>query len=384
MGIITWSPSSNDYDTGTNWSTTAVPTATDVAFFGASTFVNPSINTTFDQVGEWIFNPGASTYIFSIGTAIDFFGLGIVNGSNVTINISFRVRFYNASSSDKAVINNDHVLEYLDLSTAGNAIITNNSPGMYFMDYSSAGTAVITNNGTTYFLDSSSASSATIHTTAGATTYFYTHSNAGSAQLITEASGVVDFSGSRGSAANHRLTVGSIAGPGTYDLGGDQLTVLSGDVSGPIDDGGGFNGSGASLVKVGHGKLTLSHAFNTYSGGTGLDAGTLELAAVQAAGIGAITFAPGSHAKLRIDNAALTAHVFSTNNIDNFGKHDVLDLTGLHFHAGATAKYHPATEVLAVHSGHVTDKLTLVSPHGTHFEAASDHHGGTDVFLFFA
>jgi len=30
------------------------------------------------------------------------------------------------------------------------------------------------------------------------------------------------------------------------------------------------------------------------------------------------------------------------------------------------------------------DKLTLVSPHGTHFEAASDHHGSTDVFLFFA
>ena len=64
--------------------------------------------------------------------------------------------------------------------------------------------------------------------------------------------------------------------------------------------------------------------------------------------------------------------------------HDFLDLTGLHFHAGATAKYHPATEVLDVHSGHRTDKLTLVSPHGTHFEAASDHHGGTDVFLVFA
>ena len=80
---------------------------------------------------------------------------------------------------------------------------------------------------------------------------------------------------------------------------------------------------------------------------------------------------------------ALSGHVFG-NEIDFFGKHDILDLAGLHFHAGATAKYHPATEVLAVHSGHTTDKLTLVSPHGTHFEAASDHHGGTDVFLFFA
>jgi autotransporter-associated beta strand protein len=387
LAIVTWSPSSNDYDTGTNWSTTAVPTGKDAAFFGASTFDNPSINTTFDQVGEWIFNQGAS-YIFSIGTGIDFFGLGIVNGGGVTINISNtgNFTFYNASSSDKAIINNDHFLEYRDLSTAGNAIITNNSPGLYFLDYSSAGNAVIKNNGTMYFLDSSSASSATIHTTTGAVTNFDFHSNAGSAQLITDASGVVDFSDSKGSAANHKLTVGSIAGAGTYDLGGDQLTVLSGDVSGPVDDGGGANGSGASLVKVGHGKLTLSHIGNTYSGGTTIEQGIFEVDAIGAAGPGAITFASvgKSKATIEIDNAALSGHVFATNKIDNFGKHDFLDLTGLHFHPGATAKYHPTTDVLAVHSGHGTDKFTLVSPHGTHFEVASDHHGGTDVFLVFA
>jgi autotransporter-associated beta strand protein len=132
--------------------------------------------------------------------------------------------------------------------------------------------------------------------------------------------------------------------------------------------------------------MTLSHAFNTYSGGTGLDAGTLELAAVQAAGIGAITFATGSHAKLRIDNAALSGHHF-TNEIDLFGKHDVLDLAGLHFHAGATAIYHKASHHLAVDSGGVIDTLTLLSPLGAHFSTASDHHGnhgGTEVFLFFA
>jgi hypothetical protein len=48
------------------------------------------------------------------------------------------------------------------------------------------------------------------------------------------------------------------------------------------------------------------------------------------------------------------------------------------------AKYHPATDVLTVHSGHITDTLTLLLPHGTHFATASDHHGGTDVFLVFA
>jgi hypothetical protein len=34
-----------------------------------------------------------------------------------------------------------------------------------------------------------------------------------------------------------------------------------------------------------------------------------------------------------------------------------------------------------VHSGHVTDTLTLLSKHGTHFIAANDGHGGTKVTL---
>ena len=62
---------------------------------------------------------------------------------------------------------------------------------------------------------------------------------------------------------------------------------------GLIADGGIGGGSGASLVKVGHGTLTLSHAGNTYSGGTTLEAGTLDLAAVGAAGPGAIAFTHG-------------------------------------------------------------------------------------------
>ena len=57
------------------------------------------------------------------------------------------------------------------------------------------------------------------------------------------------------------------------------------------------------------------------------------------------------------------------------------DLTGLHFHAGATATYHTATDRLTIHSGHATDRLTLVSPLGHHFGTATDGHGGTDVFL---
>jgi hypothetical protein len=57
-----------------------------------------------------------------------------------------------------------------------------------------------------------------------------------------------------------------------------------------------------------------------------------------------------------------------------------LDLSGLRFHAGAKAKY-PSTDVLTVHSGHVTDTLTLHAPHGTQFAVANDGHGGTKITL---
>jgi hypothetical protein len=84
--------------------------------------------------------------------------------------------------------------------------------------------------------------------------------------------------------------------------------------------------------------------------------------------------------RLDITNAALVGHVFD-NEIDLFGKHDVLDLTGLRFHRGAAATYHRAGHHLKLHSGHVTDTLTLHAPHVFHFGVASDHHGGTDVTL---
>jgi autotransporter-associated beta strand protein len=325
-------------------------------------------------VGEWDFIPGASKYNFTTSlTLVDFTGAGIINNGgaagDIIVNIGLgALQFLNNSTAGNATINlgAGAFLAFFDISTAGSAnIINSNKIEIDFNSDSSAGSASIVTNGLTQFFD---------------------HSTAGSAAITNNAGGTVDFSRAIGPAGDHKLTVGSIAGAGTYDLGADQLTVglngFSREVSGPIDDGGIGGGSGASLVKVGQGKLTLSDAGNTYSGGTILEAGKLDIAAVGAAGPRAITFA--GRATLAIENAALAAHVFG-NDINSFARHDFLDLAGLKFHAGATATYHTATDRLVVHSGHVAaDTLTLVSPHGHHFGTASDGHGGTDVFLLHA
>jgi autotransporter-associated beta strand protein len=139
----------------------------------------------------------------------------------------------------------------------------------------------------------------------------------------------------------------------------------------------GFLPGSYSLIKSGLGTLVL-RAHNDYSGGTTLKAGTLDLAAAGAAGTGAITF--GGHATLKIENAALPGQVFG-NQIEFFAKSDAFDLSGLKFHSGAKAKYDPVTNDLTVHSGHFTDTLSVLSPHGPHFTVANDGRGGTLVTL---
>jgi autotransporter-associated beta strand protein len=217
-----------------------------------------------------------------------------------------------------------------------------------------------------------------IHTVTGGVTEFLGESDGGGAQFITDIGGVIDFSGSARPANFHPLSVGSIAGAGTYLIGACQLVVggnaLSTEVSGPIEDG----GAGGSLVKVGPGTLTLRHAGNGYSGGTILAAGVLDLAAVGAAGLGAITFTACTQT-LRLENGALSGQAFA-NHLDGFAAGNVIDLPGLPFNPGATASFNAGAQTLTVKSGGTIVTLSsLAEPPGTRFAALGDHAGGTEV-----
>ena len=167
-----------------------------------------------------------------------------------------------------------------------------------------------------------------------------------------------------GLTSNRAITVNS--GGGTFDTDGNNAAVA-----------GLISGSG-ELTKIGAGTLTLSHA-NTYQGGTALDSGTLDVAALGAAGTGAITFAAGTET-LAIENAALSNHNFA-NSIVNFSAGELLDLSGLTFAQGATASYNQTTHVLSVTSNGVTDTLTLTTPGAGTFRSISDGHAGTEIEL---
>ena len=109
----------------------------------------------------------------------------------------------------------------------------------------------------------------------------------GSTGTISDSSGVT-FSGSTGvfdiSQFAGNPTIGSLSGAATgtiVALGGNTLLIggsnLSTSYAGTIQDGGIGGGSGASLEKIGTGTLTLTNSSNSYSGGTIIDGGILNV-----------------------------------------------------------------------------------------------------------
>lgn len=330
----TWlaSPGSGGYSIGANWDTGTVPTGT--AYFGA-TNTNNLWTGYVPTIGGWTFTTGAPAYtVTNSNSAIGFNGAGIVvNGGSVTIDNAYQsnLSFHNSSTAGSAVIVNQNgsYTNFYDTSSAGSASITNSGSGLFFRDSStagsafitsdsgifqffntsSAGTATITNSSGLYFFDSSTAAGASI--TASGGVYFFNsstagnaaitinyvlafsdNSTAGSAAITNNVGGVVDFSSTTGLNGDHKVSAGSIAGAGSYNLGANELTVgsnnLSTEVSGVIADGGSNGGTGGSLVMTGTGTLKLSGS-NTFTGGVTLNAGTLGLANNNALGTGVLT-----------------------------------------------------------------------------------------------
>jgi fibronectin-binding autotransporter adhesin len=197
----TWllNPGSNDFATGSNWSGGTVPT--DTATFAASntTSLTLSITTALNTIE---FNAGAPAYSLAIAgsnlpppNVLLLLGAGIVNNSSNAQNFSVNT----------AVAS----LQFLNSSSAGNAIITNFGPatgstfGTVFGDMSSAATATIFNNsgGATLIENSSTAGNATITNTgvvsstaeSGGLLDFIFGGNAGSANITNDIGGFTVF-----------------------------------------------------------------------------------------------------------------------------------------------------------------------------------------------
>ena len=166
----------------------------------------------------------------------------------------------------------------------------------------------------------------------------------------------------------------------TFSEAAGQTTVVSDVIADQSGSGGtGSNAGSGKLSIVGPGSVILAAA-NTYSGGTMLSGGTLELAASGAAGSGSIAFTGDAAATLRLDNAALPNGGTFANPIAGFAGAHLLDLAGLPYGPGATAAIFGNT--LTVSSNGVTDQFTLLNTdYKTPFLATAVNDGSGGVLV---
>ena len=265
----TWNlnPATKLWNNPANWTPATVPkTPSDIATFDVSnlTAITYSRST---EVGGLVFNPGASSYTFTIPFTLTIARAGITNNSG-------NLQQFVVAGGRKNIPGG--ILLFEGSATAGDATFTLN-PGrfgefafpaaMNFLDSSTAGAGTFivlgspTNeNATLSFFDDSDGGTARVELIDGGVLFFLSHS------LTT-------------------LTIGSLEGnglvlqgPGETAIGSNNLsTTYVGVISSPDESG--------PITKIGTGRLTLGGA-NLYTGGTIVNQGTLLIDNTSGSGTG--------------------------------------------------------------------------------------------------
>jgi fibronectin-binding autotransporter adhesin len=176
-------------------------------------------------------------------------------------------------------------LNFTDASTAASATITNRGGAVIFQDTANAGSATISNGDKSElaFRGASTAGTAQISNQSGGTVFFANTATGAKAVVGNAAGGTLDVSGVTSKAG---IELGAVSGGGAVVLGATRLTVGGLGTSDTLS--GNVSGTGGAIIKVGTGALTLSGT-NTYTGGTALQQGRLNLGSSQALGTGALS-----------------------------------------------------------------------------------------------
>jgi outer membrane autotransporter protein len=246
-----------------------------------------------------------------------FQGASNAEQASITNNNGSGTDFYGSSRAGSAAIrNNGAAFTYFrEGATADHANIVNSGGTTFFIQGATGGQATIDNNGgQTRFYGSSTAGSASIANRNGGLTYFIDDSQADGATVASESGGGVDASYHHGG-----LVIGALSGPGRLLLGSQAvgLGALGTDttISGIVSDGGEGGGTGGSIAKLGSGALTLTGA-NTYTGGTALKQGRVNVGHNSALGTGALAMDDGTTLGFAADGLTLANDIQLTGSAD--------------------------------------------------------------------
>jgi len=246
-----------------------------------------------------------------------FLGASTASSATITNYNASGTDFYGTSQGANATITNNDAsfTNFRENTSAGNARIKNSTGTTFFYQSSSAGHAVIDNDiGAAYFTNDSSAGSATIINRNGGASFFVGNSTADGATLVNQANGRVDISAHSGG-----IGIGSLSGQGQLLLGANFATLgaLGTDMQfdGIVSDGGTNGGAGGGLIKTGAGVLTLTGA-NTFTGGTALRQGRLNLGNSQALGTGTLSMDDDTTLGFSADGLTIANSIQLTGSTD--------------------------------------------------------------------
>jgi autotransporter-associated beta strand protein len=212
-GSATWAtdPSSNDWNTATNWVPNTVPNSiTDVATFGPSNLPNVSSANTNNYLDSAVFANGAPSYTITLNvSALFLYGDGIVNESGAPQ--SFVIPEENGRYGAVLLFNS---------ATAGNMTSYSSVGGFFnFENSSSAGSATFdVSSGfaqaSMIFWDSSTAGDATINASNFSVVTFYDDSTGGNSTFNLSSAAFASFASSNN--AEH-MTGTCIGGNQTFN-----------------------------------------------------------------------------------------------------------------------------------------------------------------------
>ena len=186
------------------------------------------------------------------------------------------------------------------------------------------------------------------------------------------------FSGGTTISAGAALSIGNGGSAGTLASDVVDNGTLAFDHSDTVTFASAISGSGA-VQQVGTGTTVLS-GHSSYTGGTEIVSGTLDVVATDSAGTGAITLDADAQT-LRIEQTALSGGHFA-NTIAGFASDDTIDLAGDGLAMSAVLGPNNVLTISGGSGGAVTLQLDPnQSFAGDVFKVSSDGSGGTKVMV---
>jgi autotransporter-associated beta strand protein len=311
-GTQTWQNNGTDFNDPNNWSS-GVPGPTDTARFNSAMGTQPNLsaslainNLNFTSAGVGYdltsSNTGIKLTLMRTGTggasainAVNTSGTNTIDAPLILGAAANQTQTFTQSSGGTLIVNGV-------ISNTNNVTLSLNGGGIIQLGGANTYSGGTTLNAGTLNINNASALGTGTFTIAGGSNAIIDNTTGSAITLSTNNAqvwnGNFTFTGTRS------LNLGT----GAVTLGASRTVTVNAN---NLTVGGVISGSGFGLTKAGNGTLTLGGA-NTYSSGTTINAGTLNINNASALGTGTFTISGGSNAI--IDNTTGGAITLSANN----------------------------------------------------------------------